>query len=271
MNKISSVRMAARCLAVTSALFVSTLCLSANLSAAELVGKPVPIGKSVVAASAAASSAAASAASGAATTSAPLVAPPVEPVPPVEPLPPAADLDSNNNPFKNPFEHADEDNDPFNHSNWDRPDLLIPIVAMSLLFGGPVLLVMVLAFFYYRAKARRQQNINANIDKLLAAGRDIPVELLMGDDAPLVKTGPSNGSAQVTYGGVEEMMHKGVRNIGLGTGWLLFLTIMFGFKIGSFGFIFIGLGISQVVIWLLSGSRRRAAPAFTLDAERVED
>ncbi len=282
MNKISTVRMAARYLTVTSALFfsslfLSSLCLSFNASAAELVGKPVPVGKPVIVTNSsvisAAASAAASAASDASTSAQSLMPaePPIEPIPPIEPLPPAADLDSEANPFKSPFNHADNDNDPFDHSNWARPDLLIPIVAMSLLFGGPVLLVIVLAFFYYRAKARRQQNINANIDKLLAAGRDIPVELLMGDDAPLIKTGQSNGSAQVTYPGSEEMMHKGVRNIGLGTGWLLFLTIMFGFKIGSFGFIFIGLGISQVVIWLLSGSRRKAAPGFTLDVERVED
>jgi hypothetical protein len=56
-----------------------------------------------------------------------------------------------------------------------------------------------------------------------------------------------------------------VRNIGLGTGWLVFLTVMFGFKIGSFGFIFIGLGISQVVIWLLSGRGGRSVASPTTE------
>jgi hypothetical protein len=131
-----------------------------------------------------------------------------------------------------------------------NPETIIPIVAMLLLFGGPVLLVIVLAILHYRAKVRRQQNINMNIDKLLAAGRDIPVELLMGDEivskAPLVRSGV------VSYSRDDNTLQKGVRNIGLGTGWLLFLTIMFGINIGSFGFIFIGLGISQLVIWKLS-------------------
>lgn len=274
MNKMSKARMAVRYLAAASALFFSALCLSVSVSAAELVGKPVPVGKpaAVVTSGMSASSLATTSGGSSAGTStaAQPVEPPLEPVPPVAPLPPPADLNADDNPFKNPFNHSGED-DPFDHGRWDSPELLIPIVAMSLLFGGPVLLVIVLAFFYYRAKARRQQNINANIDKLLAAGRDIPVELLMGDDAPLIKTGQANGTAQVTYPGAEEMMYKGVRNIGLGTGWLLFLTVMFGFKIGSFGFIFIGLGISQVVIWLLSGSRRKAVPGFTLNSERVED
>lgn len=273
MNKISTVRMpgyfAIACAPLFRAICFSSLCLSVHVGAAELVGKPVPVGKPVIAASSPAVNTAVSSAATSPAAQLPAEpAPPVGPVPPVDPLPPPVDLDSDTNPFKNPFNQGDED--PFNNHSWG-PDLLIPIVAMSLLFGGPVLLVIVLAFFYYRAKARRQQNINANIDKLLAAGRDIPVELLLGDDAPLIKSGQPNGQAQVTYPDIDGMMHKGVRNIGLGTGWLLFLTVMFGFKIGSFGFIFIGLGISQVVIWLLSGSRRKAAPAFTLDAERVED
>jgi hypothetical protein len=58
---------------------------------------------------------------------------------------------------------------------------------------------------------------------------------------------------------------------------------MFSFKIGSFGFILIGLGISQVVVWWLSNGRRAqaagnvpgAAPQYGAsnpahNAERIE-
>ena len=68
-------------------------------------------------------------------------------------------------------------------------------------------------------------------------------------------------------------MQKGVRNIGLGTGWLIFLTIMFSIEIGSFGFIFIGLGVSQLVIWKLSspstntGANLKAEAPETLKAQ----
>ncbi len=119
-----------------------------------------------------------------------------------------------------------------------HPALLIPIFAILFIFGGPILLLILILVFFFGAKRRRQQDINMNIDKLLAAGRDIPVELLRGDDP---KSDEPVGSRD-----------KGIRNIFLGTGWLVFLTIMVGFDIGSAGFIWIALGVSQVVIWYLN-------------------
>lgn len=120
------------------------------------------------------------------------------------------------------------------------PDVIVPIVAMTLLFGGPIILVIVLVLLSYRAKARRQQDINRNIDKLLAAGRDIPVELLRGDDESFQT--PENNLA----------LTKGIKNICVGIGLLIFLTILCGIKIGAVGFIVISVGISQLLIWKLS-------------------
>jgi hypothetical protein len=119
--------------------------------------------------------------------------------------------------------------------------LLIPLFAIAFIFGGPVILIIVLAILHYRAKDRRQREINANIDKLLAAGRDIPVELLRGDDPAMIK---DDGN-----------LYKGMRNIGLGLGWLIFLTILCGIQVGAIGFIFIGLGVSQMVVWKLSSPK----------------
>jgi len=119
-----------------------------------------------------------------------------------------------------------------------HPALLIPIFAILFIFGGPILLLVLILVFFFGAKRRRQQDINMNIDKLLAAGRDIPIELLRGDDP---KNDEPMGSRD-----------KGIRNIFLGTGWLVFLTIMVGFDIGSAGFIWIALGASQVLIWYLN-------------------
>ena len=45
---------------------------------------------------------------------------------------------------------------------------------------------------------------------------------------------------------------KGIRNICLGAGWAIFLTILAGIDIGAIGFIWIALGISQVLIWYLN-------------------
>jgi hypothetical protein len=141
---------------------------------------------------------------------------------------------------------AEEMTREFGNSDFDGvgAEVLIPIIAIVLLFGGPLLLGVLFIVFYFRAKARRQQTINMNIDKLLAAGRDIPLELLRGvDNSDLAD---------------DASLNKGIKNICLGVGWLIFLTIMFGINIGSAGFILIGLGVSRVIVWRLS-TRQQAS------------
>ncbi len=245
-------------------------CMFPTSYAAELVGKPVPVGgQNVTESSASVSSTQSSMDSAADSPSAPVA--PASPVPEVPEVPAAPDV-------RDDIHHVMEDVQANFHRDHDfdgfdmNPELIIPIVAMSLLFGGPVLLLIILAFLHYRAKVSRQQNINANIDKLLAAGRDIPIELLLGEDASAVKHSPT-GQITNVYHGADKNMQKGVRNIGLGTGVLVFLTIVFGIDVGAFGFIFIGLGISQVVIWKLSGTSPVSGlnPGSTTEATRVQE
>ena len=130
------------------------------------------------------------------------------------------------------FSGDNDDDDGF------HPALLIPLFAIVFIFGGPVILLILILVFFFGARRRRQQDINMNIDKLLAAGRDIPVELLRGDEP---RRAEEIGNRD-----------KGVRNMFLGTGWLVFLTVLVGFDIGAAGFIWIALGASQVLIWYLN-------------------
>lgn len=116
--------------------------------------------------------------------------------------------------------------------------VLFLVIALIIFLCSPLILIGVYLTLRYKAKARHQQALNANIDKLLAAGRDIPVELLRGDDP---KSDEPVGSRD-----------KGIRNVFLGAGWLVFLTIMVGFDVGSAGLIWIALGASQVLIWYLN-------------------
>lgn len=184
------------------------------------------------------------------TTSASSVNVPDAPPAPITAVPPVA------SPTPEPFDHH-------RHGDWEREfemglkhafgdghgdeadykdafelAILVPIFAVIFIFGGPIFLVALLIVQRYRARAVRQQSINSNIDKLLAAGRDIPVELLRGDE-PKGADDNSNRS-------------KGIRNICLGAGWAIFLTILAGIDIGAIGFIWIALGISQVLIWHLN-------------------
>lgn len=127
--------------------------------------------------------------------------------------------------------------------------ILVPLFALFLIFGGPIILVIVMMTMHYRARARRERQQSENIAQLLAAGRDVPLELLRGDDA----------SSAVA----EDSLRKGVKNIGIGTGLLIFLTLLTGISIGAVGFIMIGLGISQLVVWKLANNK--TAPELPRD------
>ena len=132
-------------------------------------------------------------------------------------------------------------------SNSNSMEILIPITAISFSIGGAILLIIVLARLHYRDRERRAQNINANIERLLAAGRDIPIELLRGDDAYT-----TDGSV-VLRDNIN--LHKGLKHVCLGAGLFAFLSILCGIQIGAVGFILIGLGISQLLVWKLSGAK----------------
>ncbi len=131
--------------------------------------------------------------------------------------------------------------------------LLIPILAILFIFGGPIILLILILVFFFGSRRRRQRDMNNNIDKLLAAGRDIPIELLRGDEP---KSADDSGNQA-----------KGIRNICLGAGWLLFLTIAFNIKIGAIGFIWIGLGLSQVLIWYLNRPSAATTAGTTIDMQ----
>lgn len=138
----------------------------------------------------------------------------------------------------------------FGEADFDAGDLsvaiLIPILAITFIFGGPIFLVCFLMLHHYRNKARRQRDINTNIDKLLAAGRDIPVELLRGDEP---RAASDNGD-----------LSRGIRSLFLGIGLLIFLTALMGFDIGAVGFILIGLGLSHILIWYLNKPKAGTEP-----------
>lgn len=125
----------------------------------------------------------------------------------------------------------------------DKTDfsVLIPILAVLLIFGGPIALVIVLAVLRYRTRARRERNHNENIARLLEAGRDVPLELLLGADAPVQK--------------VQNNLRRGIENVCVGTALLIFLTLMVGVEIGAVGLIVIAYGVSQLAVWKLIDSK----------------
>lgn len=121
--------------------------------------------------------------------------------------------------------------------------LLIPILAVVLIFGGPVAVVIALAAFYYRSKTRRAEIRAETILKALESGRELPKELL--EEKSMDKA--------------EDNLRKGVKNIGLGLGLVLGLSFWVGIEIGALGFILVGIGGAQLVLWKLDDSKRKDA------------
>lgn len=118
--------------------------------------------------------------------------------------------------------------------------LLIPIFAISFVFGGPIVLIIVLATLHYRSKARRAQ-IDAELTlKALEAGRELPPELL----------------GQKLAAKREDNLRRGVKNVGLGIGIVAGLSLLVGFDIGALGFILVGIGGAQLVLWKLEYSKQ---------------
>lgn len=142
-------------------------------------------------------------------------------------------------------------NQPFGidkHFDTNGENPLVQLMAIFFCVGGPIVLIIVLVAMHYRAKQRRAENINANIERLLAAGRDIPLELLRGDE-------PHCGDDSVLLR--DDMhLHKGIKNVCLGVGLFVCLTIIFGIEFGAIGFIVLSIGVSQLWLWKLSGSKR---------------
>lgn len=133
--------------------------------------------------------------------------------------------------------------------------LLIPVLAILFIFGGPIFVLLVLIILYYRAKTRRERLQSENIARLLEAGREVPVELLRGDEQEGVRGNQS--------------LRKGMTNLGLGIGLLLCLTLLDSFSTGSIGFIFIGLGLAQLAVWKLVDEKAHLKSVNTQENEQA--
>lgn len=128
------------------------------------------------------------------------------------------------------------------HQDRFNPGEFVPLVTLILAIGGPLLLVGFIVSLRYRYRRQREQSINMNIDKLLAAGRDIPIELLRGDEPRSADHDDAEDSS----------LNKGIKNICIGLGILIFLWFIADINVASIAFILIGLGVSRVIVWKIA-------------------
>lgn len=123
-------------------------------------------------------------------------------------------------------------NENFDASHLEK-GLIIPILAVLLIFGMPPIVLIVLIVMIFRARRRAQQYRADALARLLEAGREVPLELVLGE-------GERPVDAQVS-------LHKGVRNLGLGLGVAVCFGALFGWQAATLGLILVGLGSAQVL------------------------
>lgn len=121
-------------------------------------------------------------------------------------------------------------------------DVLVPIVAIIGVFGGPTLVLVLLILMHHRSQRRLAEHRREVISKLIDAGKDVPDSLLNFDDlgAPCPP---------------EKHLQRGLKNVGLGLGIGIFLWATSGLSSGTVGLILIGLGSAQILIWRLADKK----------------
>ncbi len=113
---------------------------------------------------------------------------------------------------------------------------LAPVVALLVIFGGPVLIVAIVSF----NNRRKRQMVHETIDRIISQGKDVPVELLDALDKG------SNGKSGLARGTVNVAL-------GLGIGGMFLANA--GVGAASIGLIPLSIGLAQLLVWKLEAPR----------------
>lgn len=119
--------------------------------------------------------------------------------------------------------------------------LLIPIMFITFVFGGPVIALIVFGILHYRSKNEKARLHAETVLRALEMGRELPPDLFNEQGAEAA-----------------DNLKKGVKNVGLGIGLLVALSLV-NFKLGAIGFILLGIGAAQLVLWKLSHHDKKDA------------
>lgn len=109
---------------------------------------------------------------------------------------------------------------------------LAGVLAILLIFGGPVLIVAIVS----HNNRRKRQMVHETIDRVIAQGKDVPVELLDALDKP------RNGKSPLARGSV---------NIAIGVALGAMLFALAGPDVATIGLIPLCIGLAQLLVWKL--------------------
>lgn len=114
---------------------------------------------------------------------------------------------------------------------------LAGVLAILLIFGGPVLIVAIVSY----NNRRKRQMVHETIDRVIAQGKDVPVELLDALDKP------RNGKTALARGSV---------NIAIGVALGAMLFALAGPDVATIGLIPLCIGLAQLLVWKLENRPR---------------
>lgn len=111
-------------------------------------------------------------------------------------------------------------------------NILVPIVAVIVIFGMPVFIVALVGWQNYR----KQKLFHDSVNRLIERGMDIPPALYEQFDG---KTKSDSN------------LNKGVRQVALGLGLMIFLAAVSGEDVATLGVIPLLLGVANLLIYKL--------------------
>ncbi len=134
----------------------------------------------------------------------------------------------------------------FDHlRNKDAADSFVRILAVSFIFGGPILIVVLCCYYRYRIRVNRLYLAK----QALEAGKELPVDIL---NPTLAQTG-------------EQRIQKGVRTLFVGLGLTIVFRMLISSEIMSIGILIMCMGAGQIVSGCI---KRRFAKDETQEAKR---
>jgi uncharacterized protein DUF6249 len=111
-------------------------------------------------------------------------------------------------------------------------EALIPLTAIVVVFGTPIMIVGAVLYTSYRKK----RLMHDTIDQYVSSGKDIPEEVLQGLQKQVT---PKNN------------LHKGLVMVGIGLGIFLCFMIIGSTEAAALGLIPLFIGLAQLLIWKL--------------------
>ncbi len=115
-------------------------------------------------------------------------------------------------------------------------EVIIGILAITLIFGGPIIIVGLVLFSRYR----RRKLLHESMNKLIDSGRDIPDNLFNEIEG-------TNDQ--------DQSLRKGMTSTGLGIALIISLSLIADPTIGSLGLIPLMIGLAHLLIWKVNSNK----------------